>query len=78
LHNTASILYRIKTTHGIPYMTLEEFLDLKTEGFTFKEIGEFFGLTERQVNYSTKKWGLDFSKKKYLDEGFFSSGTSMS
>lgn len=56
-------------------MTKEEFLDLRAEGFTFKEIGSFFNLSERQVNYRTKAWGLDFSKKKLLDHGFFSKST---
>lgn len=56
-------------------MTQEDFLKLRAEGFTFAQIGEYFGLTERQVNYRTKKWGLDYSKKKYLNETFFSSNT---
>lgn len=30
-----------------------------------------FNLSERQVNYRTKKWGLDYSKKKKLNEDFF-------
>ena len=56
-------------------MTKEEFLTFRSEGFTFAEIGEHFNLTERQVNYRTKKWGLDYSKKKSLNEDFFSSNT---
>jgi hypothetical protein len=56
-------------------MTQEDFLKLKAEGFSFAQIGEYFGLTERQVNYRTKKWGLDYSKKKSLDENFFSKDT---
>ena len=56
-------------------MTKEDFLKLKAEEFTFKEIGEFFGLTERQVNYRTRQWGLDYSKKKHVDEDFFSGNT---
>lgn len=57
-------------------LTKESFLSLKTQGLTFKQIGELFGLTERQVNYRTvSKWGLDYSKKKKLNEFFFSSGT---
>ena len=56
-------------------MTKDEFLDLRAEGFTFKEIGGFFNLSERQVNYRTKAWGLDFSKKKVLDHTFFSRNT---
>ena len=56
-------------------MTKEEFLKLRSEGLTFKEIGVLFNLTERQVNYRSKSWGLDFSKKKSLDENFFSSNT---
>lgn len=56
-------------------MTKEEFLNLRAEGFTFAQIGEYFDLTERQINYRTKKWGLDYSKKKYLNENFFSSNT---
>ena len=56
-------------------MTKEDFIKLKNEGFTFSQIGEYYGLTERQVNYRTKKWGLDYSKKKYLNEYFFSNNT---
>lgn len=56
-------------------MTLNEFIELRDLGLTFSEIGALFGLTERQVNYRTKKWGLDYSKKKLLDEDFFSSNT---
>lgn len=56
-------------------MTKEEFLELRSLGLTFVEIGDMYGLTERQVNYRTKKWGLDFSKKKDLDHNFFSSNT---
>lgn len=53
-------------------MKEEEFLEARALGLTFNQIGEVFGLTERQVNYRTKKWGLDYSKKKSLDEHFFS------
>lgn len=56
-------------------MTKEEFLNLRDQGLSFSKIGELFGLTERQVNYRTKKWGLDYSKKKSLNENFFSSNT---
>lgn len=56
-------------------MTVNDFLELRELGLTFAEIGLQFDLTERQVNYRTKKWGLDYSKKKALDENFFSSGT---
>ena len=56
-------------------MTQEEFLSLREQGLTFKQIGELFELTERQVNYRVKKWGLDYSKKKGLNEYFFSSNT---
>lgn len=57
-------------------LTKEIFLKLREEGLTFKEIGELFNLTERQVNYRTvNKWGLDYSKKKKLNEFFFSSNT---
>jgi hypothetical protein len=56
-------------------LTKEDFLSMRKDGLTFKEIGEFYNLTERQVNYRTKKWGFDFSKKKKVDELFFSSGT---
>lgn len=56
-------------------MTKEEFLSLREEGFTFKEIGDFFNLTERQVNYRTKAWGLDYSKKKKVNDIFFESET---
>lgn len=59
-------------------MTKEEFLFFREEGFTFAQIGEYFGLTERQVNYRTKGWGLDYSKKKELNESFFSSNTKAS
>lgn len=59
-------------------MTKEDFLKFKAEGFTFAQIGEYFGLTERQVNYRTKGWGLDYSKKKSLNENFFSSHTKAS
>lgn len=59
-------------------MTQEDFLKFKAEGFTFAQIGEFFGLTERQVNYRTKSWGLDYSKKKSLNENFFSKNTKAS
>lgn len=56
-------------------MTKNEFLNLRTEGFTFTEIGSLFGLTERQVNYRTRAWGLDFSKKKSINDNFFSNKT---
>lgn len=56
-------------------MTLEEFLEARELGLTFKQIGEVFELTERQVNYRTKTWGLDYSKKKGLNEDFFSEKT---
>lgn len=56
-------------------MTKEQLLELRALGLTFAEIGCKFSLTERQVNYRTKKWGLDFSKKKHLNEHFFSQGT---
>ncbi len=56
-------------------MTQEDFLKLRAEGFTFAQIGEYFELTERQVNYRTKSWGLDYSNKKSLDESFFSRNT---
>lgn len=56
-------------------LTKEDFLEMRNDGLTFKEIGEFYNLTERQVNYRTKNWGLDYSKKKQVDELFFSSGT---
>lgn len=56
-------------------MTKQEFLDLRNTGLTFKQIGEIYNLTERQVNYRTKGWGLDYSKKKGLNEHFFSSNT---
>lgn len=56
-------------------MTKEEFLQFRELGRTFAEIGEFFNLSERQVNYRTRKWGLDYSKKKILNEEFFSSNT---
>lgn len=56
-------------------MTHENFIKLRAEGFTFAQIGEYFGLTERQVNYRTQKWGLDYSKKKSLNENFFSGNT---
>lgn len=53
-------------------MTKEEFLENRRKGLTFKEIGTIFNLTERQVNYKTKSWGLDFSKKKALNNNYFS------
>lgn len=56
-------------------MTKEEFLKLRDQGLNFSQIGGIYGLTERQVNYRTKKWGLDYSKKKHLNESFFSSNT---
>lgn len=56
-------------------MTKDEFLSLREEGFTFKEIGDFFTLTERQVNYRTKAWGLDYSKKKKVNDRFFEAET---
>lgn len=56
-------------------MTKEEFLELRSTGMTFAEIGRLFNLTERQLNYRTKNWGLDFSKKKLLNHSFFKSGT---
>jgi len=56
-------------------MTKEEFLELREMGLTFAQIGDTFDLTERQVNYRSKSWGLDYSKKKDLNESFFSSGT---
>lgn len=59
-------------------MTKEEFLILREQGLTFSQIGLKFNLTERQVNYRSKTWGLDYSKKKLLDETFFSSNTKAS
>jgi hypothetical protein len=59
-------------------MNKEEFLEARDLGLTFNQIGEVFNLTERQVNYRTKKWGLDYSKKKLLDEHFFSKNTKAS
>ena len=56
-------------------MNKEEFLEARELGLTFNQIGEIFSLTERQVNYRTKKWGLDYSKKKLLDEEYFSKNT---
>ena len=56
-------------------MTKDEFLEARDIGLTFKQIGDVFNLSERQVNYRTKAWGLDFSKKKQLNECFFSSNT---
>lgn len=56
-------------------MTKEEFLKLRDQGLSFLQIGELYGLTERQVSYRSKKWGLDYSKKKHLNESFFSSNT---
>ncbi len=56
-------------------LSKEDFLSMREDGFTFKEIGEFYNLTERQINYRTKKWGLDYSKAKKVDNLFFSSGT---
>lgn len=75
-HNTANILFLVPKPHyGVQKMTEEEFLDLRAQGLSFSEIGACFNLTERQVNYRTKKWGLDYSKKKDLNESFFSSNT---
>lgn len=59
-------------------MTKEEFLLLRKQGLTFSQIGTKLNLTERQVNYRSKNWGLDYSKKKLLDETFFSSNTKAS
>lgn len=59
-------------------MTKEEFLLLREQGLTFSQIGTKLNLTERQVNYRSKNWGLDYSKKKLLDETFFSSNTKAS
>jgi hypothetical protein len=56
-------------------MTQEDFLKFRAEGYTFAQVGEYYGLTDRQVNYRIKKWGLDYSKKKKLNEHFFSSNT---
>lgn len=56
-------------------MNKEEFLEARELGLTFSQIGEIFNLTERQVNYRTKKWGLDYSKKKLLNHEFFSLNT---
>ncbi len=56
-------------------MTKEEFLKLREQGLSFSQIGEKYGLTERQVSYRSKKWGLDYSKKKQINEDFFSSNT---
>lgn len=56
-------------------MTKEEFLEAREMGLTFKQIGEVFVLSERQVNYRSKAWGFDYSKKKELNETFFSTGT---
>lgn len=57
-------------------LTKEIFLELKQKGLTFKEIGNLYNLTERQVNYRTaQKWGLDYSKKKSLNEDYFSGNT---
>jgi hypothetical protein len=59
-------------------MTKDEFLEARELGLTFNQIGEVFNLTERQVNYRSKSWGLDFSKKKELNNFFFSSNTKAS
>lgn len=56
-------------------MTKDEFLALRNEGLTFSQIGSIFGLTERQVNYRSKAWGLNYAKKKALNEEFFSLST---
>jgi LAGLIDADG-like domain len=56
-------------------MTKEEFLLLREQNLTFSQIGAKFNLTERQVNYRTKSWGLDYSKKKSLNENFFGQKT---
>lgn len=59
-------------------MNKEEFLEARDLGLTFSQIGKIFDLTERQVNYRTKNWGLDYSKKKSLDENYFSRNTKAS
>lgn len=59
-------------------MTKDEFLKLRSQGMPFAQIGLQFNLTERQVNYRTKGWGLDYSKKKELNHSFFSSNTKAS
>jgi hypothetical protein len=56
-------------------MTKEEFLVLREQGLTFTEIGLHFNLSEHQVRYRTKAWGLNYAKKKTLNDGFFSSNT---
>lgn len=56
-------------------MTEIDFLELRNRGLTFFEIGKIYGLSERQVSYRVKKWDLNFSKKKKLNEHFFSSNT---
>jgi hypothetical protein len=57
-------------------LTKEVFLNLREQGLTFKQIGELYNLTERQVNYRTvNKWKLNYSRKKKLNESFFSSNT---
>lgn len=53
-------------------MTKNEFLNLRDQQLTFSQIGALFGLTERQVSYRSKAWGLDYSKKKSVNEDFFS------
>lgn len=59
-------------------LTKEDFFIMRKDGLTFKEIGEFYNLSEYQVHYRTKKWGLDFSKKKRVNELFFSGKTKAS
>lgn len=56
-------------------LTKEEFLFYRSEGNTFAQIGILYGLTERQVNYRTKNWNLDYSKKKEVNHNFFSEKT---
>lgn len=73
------IIRRISCNVSKPHMgytmNKEEFLEAKELGLTFSQIGEIFNLTERQVSYRTKNWGLDYSRKKSLDENYFSTNT---
>ena len=60
-------------------MTKQEFLEHRSKGLTFAEIGNIYGLTDRQVNYRTKTlWNLNYSNKKKLNDTFFSEGTKAS
>lgn len=56
-------------------MTKEEFLALKEQGLTNKNIGVLFNLTERQVSIRVSAWGLNYSNKKYVNSKFFSQDT---